>query len=67
MSILYWFNVLYPIPCSRAGFNDDDKFQILCAIYLKLNAVKPGSTTFTDALAQTCWKMKAIKGRRPDA
>ena len=66
-SYTYWYDVLYPKPCSRAGFSEGDKFQILCAIYRKLNATKPGSTTFPDALAQTCWKMKATKGRRPDA
>ena len=46
--------------CSRARFNEDDKFHILCAIYLKLN--ERTNTTFTTALAQTCWAMKAKKG-----
>ena len=64
-SYVYWYKVLYPNRCSRAHFNEDDKFQILCAIYRELNAMK-SPTTFAEALAQTCWTMKADNGRPAD-
>ena len=60
-SYVKWYGALYPNRCSRARFDEDEKFQILCAIYRKLNAtISP--TTFTDALAQTCWAMKENMG-----
>ena len=62
----YWYDTLYPNRCSRARFHEDEKFQILCAIYRKLNSTR-GPSTFTEALAQTCWKMKEEKGRAADA
>ena len=65
-SYVYWYDILYPNGCYRAPFDEDDKFQILCAIYRKLNATK-GPSTFTDALAQTCWMMKEDHGRNPDS
>ena len=39
--------------------HEDDHFQILCAIYRKLNATR--ACNFTDALAQTCWSMKELR------
>ena len=62
----HWYDTLYPNRCSRARFSEDEKFQILCAIYRKLNATKP-PTTFPQALAQTCWSMKADAGEPADA
>ena len=61
-SVPFFFEgALYPNRCSRARFDEDEKFQILCAIYRKLNAtINPN--TFTNALAQTCWTMKENKG-----
>ena len=61
-SYRYWYDILYPNRCSRARFDEDEKFQILCAIYRKLNSTISPST-FTCALAQTCWKMKQEKGQ----
>ena len=58
---VYWYKLLYPNRCSRARFNEDEKFQILCAIFRKLNKTYYGST-FPNALAQTCWKMKESAG-----
>ena len=61
-SYVYWYDILYPNRCSRARLDEDEKFQVLCVIYRKLNATKT-PCTFTDALAQTCWTMKDDKGR----
>lgn len=65
-SYVYWYGILYPNRCSRAHFHEEEKFQILCAIYHKLKLVF-FRCTFTDALAQTCWNMKEAKGRAVDA
>ena len=59
-SYVHWYGALYPNRCSRVRLNEDEKFQILCAIYRKLNATIH-RTTFTDALAQTCWMMKETR------
>ena len=58
---VHWYGVLYPNRCSRARFNETQQFQILCAIYRKLNATINNSMSAT-ALAQTCWMMKENKG-----
>ena len=58
---VHWYDVLYPHRRSRARFNETEKFQILCAIYRKLNATINNSI-FTTAVAQTCWTMKENKG-----
>ena len=47
-----WYGVLYP----KQRLDDNSKFQILCAIYLKLNAAR--NCSFPNALAQTCWYLK---------
>ena len=65
-SYVHWYGILYQNRCSKACFHEDEKFQILCAIYRKLNSTR-GPSTFTDALAQTCWKMKGEKGRPANA
>ena len=54
-----WYEILYPDRCCRARLDTEAKFQILCAIYRRLNAVR-NCTTFTDALAQTCWTLKEL-------
>ena len=65
-SYLYWYDILYANRCSGARFDEDEKFQILCAIYRKLNAVN-NQSTFAQALAQTCWSMKEDNGVAVDA
>ena len=47
-----WYGILYP----KQRLDDNSKFQVLCAIYLKLNAAR--NCSFPDALAQTCWYLK---------
>ena len=44
-----WYGILYP----KQRLDDNSKFQVLCAIYLKLNAAR--NSSFPNALAQTCW------------
>ena len=51
-----WYKELYD---ASKDLHEDDHFQILCAIYRKLNATR--ACTFTDALAQTCWSMKEVR------
>ena len=53
-----WYEALYAI---EKSFNEEEKFQILCATYRKLNAAR--SCTFPEALAQTCWHYKEENGR----
>ena len=52
-----WYTILY----LKQQFDTNAKFQILCAIYLKLNAAR--NCSFPNALAQTCWSMKEKGGR----
>ena len=52
-----WYKILYP----KQQLDEDAKFQVLCAIYQKLNAAH--NCSFPDALAQTCWSMKEKGGR----
>ena len=52
-----WYKDLY---VNSKGFNEEQRFQILCAIYRKLSSMR--TCTFTDALAQTCWSMKEKSG-----
>ena len=52
-----WYRIL----CPKQRLNDDAKFRILCAIYLKLNTALHCS--FANALAQTCWYLKEKDGR----
>ena len=52
-----WYKELY---AESKAFDENDHFQILCAIYRKLNAAR--TCSFTDALAQICWSMKEKKG-----
>ena len=54
-----WYKLLFT---KKKNFNEEEKFQILCAIYKKLNVVRTGCT-FTDALAQTCWSLKEQDNR----
>ena len=55
-----WYRILYP----HQRLDDDSKFQILCAIYLKLNTIATsGNCSFPNALAQTCWDLKEKDGR----
>ena len=55
-----WYKMLYP----HQRLDDDTKFQILCAIYLKLNTIATsGNCSFPNALAQTCWDLKEKDGR----
>ena len=61
-SYIKWYRILYPNRCSRAHFDTEEKFQILCAIYRKLNAVR-NCSTFPEALAQTCWILKEKDNR----
>ena len=52
-----WYKELYP---KSQKFDEEECFQILCAIYCELN--KARTCTFTNALAQTCWSIKEKKG-----
>ena len=52
-----WYKILYP----KQQLDEDAKFQVLCAIYRKLNAAH--NYSFPNALAQTCWAMKEKAGR----
>ena len=52
-----WYRILYP----KQRLDADSKFQVLCAIYLKLNAAR--NCSFADALAQMCWSLREKKGR----
>ena len=51
-----WYKRLYP---GRA-LSSEEKFQVLCKTYITLNQYK--SCTFTDALAQTCWRDRDMQG-----
>ena len=51
-----WYQMLYP----KQRLDDDSKFHVVCAIYLRLNAARKCS--FSYALAQTCWSLKEKKG-----
>jgi len=57
-SYVKWYSLLFP---NRQSFTAEEKFQILCAIYNKLNATR--NSSFPDALAQTCWTLKE-QGKR---
>jgi hypothetical protein len=63
-SYIDWYKILYPKRCFRARLDTWGKFQVLCAIYVKLKAVR-NNTTFPEALAQTCWMLKEDRARRP--
>ena len=52
-----WYGILYP----KQRLDDNSKFQVLCAIYLKLNTAL--NCSFANALAQTCWYLKEKDGR----
>ncbi len=56
-SYVTWYKNLYR---GSKDFDEEDHFQILCAIYRKLNGAR--CCSFPDALAQTCWSMKEEKG-----
>jgi hypothetical protein len=49
-SYTIWYKTLY---ANKKAFSEEEKFQILCVIYNKLNVAR--SCTFPNALAQTCW------------
>ena len=52
-----WYKRLSP----SKNLSSEEKFQVLCHTYIKLNQYK--TCSFTDALAQTCWMEKESHGR----
>ena len=60
LSYKKWYRILYP----KQRLDADSKFQVLCAIYLKLNTISTsGNCSVPNALAQTCWHLKEKDGR----
>ena len=53
-----WYTDLYT---NSKDFDEEECFQILCAIYRKLNGTR--CCLITEALAQTCWSIKEKAGR----
>ena len=53
---LHWYTLL----CPDRRLTREEKFQILCTTYIKLNHVK--TCDFPEALAQTCWVKKEKNG-----
>ena len=48
-----WYKKLH---ANGNNFNEEERFQILCVTYCRLNSKR--TCTFPEALAQTCWSMK---------
>ena len=54
---LHWYKLLYP----DRGLTTEEKFQVLCSIYIALNQKK--NCNIPEALAQTCWMEREKNGK----